>query len=416
MIPHLLVAELTRKDGNMFCGQCGAELPEGAKFCMKCGEPQRDVTLKSKNGQGHWEYKEFSETLGNLKFKDSSTGNITGGIGDERLISPIEEAVKRILDKHSPEGWEPYESIIADDLWRVGHVTHQIKKRDSWLKAFQPSSIETEITLVSVRLVCRRWTNSNVQDDASKKKCQDYNRQLVNILLEMAGKPKFQDKRKIFRQHTQMCREPAFFPSFLQLISFMGQKDDHAAAVANSVAAAVTLELREFLESLDASGLSAGDVAANLVIAPMADGLETEDKTDDAEITLDLVKSIISLYPRIKEIPDNLKNHFAEMIKETELRTDIRDAKVSQEMKEQSVSLRKTSLFVEQIIAFMGVMESDGTDQQAVNKAAAMDAETLMGISAMLVQAFEVMNQIEEKNKVAFAFLNIISAQKKREK
>lgn len=40
MIPHLLVAEMTRKVGKTFCSQCGAESPEEAKFCMKCGKQQ----------------------------------------------------------------------------------------------------------------------------------------------------------------------------------------------------------------------------------------------------------------------------------------------------------------------------------------------------------------------------------------
>ena len=83
-------------------------------------------------------------------------------------------------------------------------------------------------------------------------------------------------------------------------------------------------------------------------------------------------------------------------------------------MKERADGWRETSVLVEQIIVFVDVMASGG--KQAISKAAAIDMEKLMGISAMLVAAFEAMNEIEEKDKVAVAFMKIISAQKEREK
>jgi hypothetical protein len=40
-IPHLIVSEITGNAGtNRFCLNCGAELPAGSKFCMKCGKQQ----------------------------------------------------------------------------------------------------------------------------------------------------------------------------------------------------------------------------------------------------------------------------------------------------------------------------------------------------------------------------------------
>jgi ribosomal protein L40E len=40
-IPHLLIPEIIEKaDENAFCLNCGAALPGGAKFCMKCGKQQ----------------------------------------------------------------------------------------------------------------------------------------------------------------------------------------------------------------------------------------------------------------------------------------------------------------------------------------------------------------------------------------
>jgi len=39
--PHLLISEIIEKaDENIFCANCGAALPGGAQFCMKCGKRQ----------------------------------------------------------------------------------------------------------------------------------------------------------------------------------------------------------------------------------------------------------------------------------------------------------------------------------------------------------------------------------------
>jgi hypothetical protein len=234
---------------------------------------------------------------------------------------------------------------------------------------------------------------------------------LLKIIQEMGMKADFQDKRKAFHPHIQMAFDPAFFPSLLELVALLGQETNHDKAIADSILAAVSLEIREFLESSDVLGLSPGGIAASLEVAPMEEGLE---KPDEDKIVMGFAKAVISLYPRIRQVRNELEEHFKSMANEAEVRREVRDSKISQEMKDKADGWRKLSLFVRQIVEFMDVMETE--DQESVSKAATLDTNELMGISAMLMQAFESMHESDRKAKVAAAFLKIISAQKEKEK
>jgi len=97
----------------MFCIKCGKELPEDAQFCLKCGTAIPSTTGMGQ-GRGHWEYQEFSEDLekytGGEKFKipyGMYTGFLPGPTGE--VMQPIDEAVKALLRRIAPDGWEPIE-------------------------------------------------------------------------------------------------------------------------------------------------------------------------------------------------------------------------------------------------------------------------------------------------------------------
>jgi len=110
--------------------------------------------------QGRWEYSTFSESLGNVTYKDCGGLTIDGSLPDPRLIEAVERGVKRLLERVAPEGWEPVGPIDPNSLARAGHVIRRGKFRESWSlwrALTHPTSTIYDVTLFEVRLDCRRW-------------------------------------------------------------------------------------------------------------------------------------------------------------------------------------------------------------------------------------------------------------------
>lgn len=56
----------------MYCGNCGSQMPDISKFCHKCGTPLRGQKTNQPSPvptRGHWEYRDFSTALGNVRLK-----------------------------------------------------------------------------------------------------------------------------------------------------------------------------------------------------------------------------------------------------------------------------------------------------------------------------------------------------------
>jgi hypothetical protein len=316
-----------------------------------------------------------------------------------------------VLAREGKQGWEPDCNTDFDKMEASGAIL--VLRHGGIL--FSPSHSYEE-----VRLRMRRQVNNaantgkvtiSAPENAAASNWQDYNLKLADILLEMGTETELLSMRKLLRPHVQKVFEPAFFPAFFQVISML-RHDGNSMAI-DRIAIAATIELREFVASLDVSRMTASAIAANLILAPNIEGLGTEGKSEKEKMILGLAKTIVTLYPRIKQIQDELKTHFIKIITETELRTQVNDVDSSQEMRDQSESLNKTMLLVEQVITFMGVMDSHGTDQKVVSKAAMMDLKQLIAVSTVLIHVFQIMNLFEQKDKVTVALTQIMSAQKK---
>ena len=55
----------------MFCINCGVQLPDDARFCMKCGKAQQPVpdAPTPTPARGGWEYREFSVELDGREYE-----------------------------------------------------------------------------------------------------------------------------------------------------------------------------------------------------------------------------------------------------------------------------------------------------------------------------------------------------------
>jgi hypothetical protein len=125
----------------MFCMNCGVELPDNASFCLKCGKPQQttDVVQPCAETQGHWEIKEFSEPiLGNIKYTfDFLT-----------IRDPVDAAVRLLLQRLTPFGWQPMEPIDFNRLLTSNRIIMKTYKRLISDNRYEP---------IEVRINFRRW-------------------------------------------------------------------------------------------------------------------------------------------------------------------------------------------------------------------------------------------------------------------
>jgi uncharacterized protein YjhX (UPF0386 family) len=146
-----------------FCPSCGAKVVQGAKFCHNCGSginATGSTGIPQPSRRGRWQYREFHEPLGNVTIKDSFVfaGLNASGSMDSRQSQVIEAGVRRLIDRISVDGWEPAEAIDVRALALAGHVEWESEEHESILKAFtSPSSVVTNVTLLSVRVNFRRW-------------------------------------------------------------------------------------------------------------------------------------------------------------------------------------------------------------------------------------------------------------------
>ena len=149
----------------MFCSKCGAQLPEDANFCLKCGKPQRasaGVTKDAAPSVRHWEYREFRESLKaytNGKKFICNCASLAGGDtplpdsgGRMKMNVLIDNAVRALLKRISPDGWEPIEPIQPEYLWQSLRV--KFVKRGTYNILF---ANQYSWELIEVCLNCRRW-------------------------------------------------------------------------------------------------------------------------------------------------------------------------------------------------------------------------------------------------------------------
>lgn len=69
------------------------------------------------------------------------------------MREPIKRGVKTLLDRISPEGWEPVEPVDPDRLWEAKRVDFEYA--DDVIDSFSGTSRSAR--LLAVNMNCRRW-------------------------------------------------------------------------------------------------------------------------------------------------------------------------------------------------------------------------------------------------------------------
>ena len=162
----------------MFCLNCGAQLPDNANFCFKCGKPQQPTSDPPTSTLGHWENKEFSELFyGNPKWRSDGPYeyDYLNSLAQAMRVE-INATVKALLERVAPFGWEPTEPTDAGRLLLASRIDMKLVKTGFLLS----EKFYNELT--QVRISFRRW----VTNDQSKKDAE------IQAQLAKKGKTPFE--------------------------------------------------------------------------------------------------------------------------------------------------------------------------------------------------------------------------------
>jgi RNA polymerase subunit RPABC4/transcription elongation factor Spt4 len=129
------------------CPDCKREISDLAPTCLGCGRPMA-ISAATTTQQGHWEYKEFSAPItGTPRFRVDNNYF-------ENIKSPIDAAVKSLLNRLIPLGWEPTEPT---DYMRLFNADRIDRKRESSFTGLSSA----HSTLIKVSINFRRWVTTN---------------------------------------------------------------------------------------------------------------------------------------------------------------------------------------------------------------------------------------------------------------
>lgn len=103
---------------------------------------------------------------------------------------------------------------------------------------------------------------------------QAYLYELLQILLPMTETPDFDERRRLFRSEVHRAFDPEFIPTLLLLLRMFSEVPETGPEMAILVMAAVSFEARDFLAAQEVSSLSPTAAAVDLVLTPLAAGIE----------------------------------------------------------------------------------------------------------------------------------------------
>ena len=116
----------------IYCTADGAEHPEDATFCMRCGKPLRAAVLRLR-----WDYREVTIPIG-TRLRGEFTGDWVARQGTPS--SPPLQEVQRVFDQRvlealgrlGQEGWEAAEPTDWRSACARGWVTFVHDKKFRW--------------------------------------------------------------------------------------------------------------------------------------------------------------------------------------------------------------------------------------------------------------------------------------------
>lgn len=110
----------------MFCGKCGAELKENAKFCSKCGNV---IDTNGEKGQSNSQVEKYKEMVNGNK-KNKTVGMIAVGVvvlilvvavfcvfGGRSYKKTIKEYVKASFNSDSDKAVDKIVKLLPEEVW-----------------------------------------------------------------------------------------------------------------------------------------------------------------------------------------------------------------------------------------------------------------------------------------------------------
>jgi hypothetical protein len=396
----------------VYCGDCGIELSDNVHFCTKCGKPVHGSSVTS---QGRLETREFSEPIaGRTRFRTASSfehdyfSNLA-----QAMRGPIDAAVKSLLERLTPLGWEPMEPIDAGRLVLASRVV--MEDVHDLGHPLIPFSDKYWKELVEVRIRFRRWvTDDQLKREKRIESRQDYDRETLDMLMKMNKTRDFNKRREIIKSNIGRVLEPSFLPSFYLQMDLLREQGEQVAKVAENMNAALVLEIQDLVKKGDISRLAPGAVVANLVIVddPSLYHLDSSTEAYVDALAQVIGSNFVQLYPRVSHIRSDIRNHFATMTSEAEARAQyINGETMRTRLVKHADSWRETAQQVEIMADLMDAVQSSPPDAKAIASLSRHDADHLVAWSIPLVKAFELLGDHERKERVnralAEAFLRL---------
>ena len=395
----------------MFCTYCGSQVNEYATFCAKCGKPIRGIgsSQQAIAPQGRWENKEFSEPiLGRPRFRTAGSfehdylQNLA-----QAMRSPIDAAVQSLLKQLTPLGWEPIEPTDAGRLVLASRVVMRKVETGNFSIALLTLGTVAEPKvwneLLEVRVTFRRWvTQDQLQREQAVESKQDYDGATFDMLMEMNGTRDFNKRREIIKHNIGRVMEPSFLPSFYLQLDIFREQGEQSAEVADNMNAALVLEIQDLVKKGNISSLVPGAVVANLVIIddPVLYHLDSDlEAYSDAYVQV-IGKNFVQLYPRIRQIRDEIRDYFATISAEAEARIQyLRSQKLQTKLAEHADSWRAIAKQTEVMADMMDAIQADPPDNRAIALLSSYDADLLVAMSVPLAKAFELLGDREKKER-----------------
>ncbi len=309
----------------------------------------------------------------------------------------------------------------GDEVYHLAAASNIASSRQAQVDFLEVFSTFFNEVIDVVNDVRKDQTGGKGRNDNSSNRDIDwrgYNKQLVNLLMEMAGTSDFDVRRKIFRSKISMIFDVDFFPSLLQLLESIKNSPEKGDAIGLSIQVAIFLEINEFLTKNDVRNLSAAGIVAYLLVRPTVADLEAnlrQQDEDTAERTMsdEIGNSFLHVWPRLRQVRSDFYAHLTKLVVAAKEREDVRDAKAKLVMEEAATKWEKMAGLYKVMDNLLILVESDNLDLEALKFLTAKaegDAESLMHCVSLLQHSFDASDEKDKAQRVIKAFMAVIMA------